>query len=194
MTNNSKSPILYGATCFILSLGNIWAFIVNGSLSEMGQKILERSFIPYAIWFFIGVFCRTCRLYIRKYTNLVLAILLMLHSVVRITKFFDQGYYTGLITGMCTAAITVLAAHIIKQDIIKKDLEEISNKLKKTDLSYGLYLYHWLFLNLLIHYKLYNKYHWTVCLLMYTVATIIFAYISKMLCRPFISFIKKHIS
>ncbi|WP_051205730.1 acyltransferase family protein [Butyrivibrio sp. FC2001] len=191
ITKNSKSPLLYGVTCFILSLGNIAAFFCKDSLSEMGQKILERSFIPYAVWFFIGVLCQTLRLYNRNYTNLVLAILLMLHSVIRITRFGDQGYYTGLITGMAAAAIAVLAAHLIQPDKFKPFIKKLLSPLEKIDITYGMYLYHWLFLNLLLHYKLYDKYHWTVCFLMYLAATLIFAYASHKVCKVIMSSIKR---
>ncbi|WP_026657588.1 acyltransferase family protein [Butyrivibrio sp. AC2005] len=185
VTKNSKSPVLYGITCFVLSLGNIAAFILRDMLSSTGQKLLERCFIPYAVFFFIGAFCQTCSLYNQKYTNLVLAVLLMLHSLIRITRVYDYGYYTGLITGMATAAIAVLAAHVIMKEKSVRLLETLEQKARKTDITYGMYLYHWLFLNLLIHFKLYEKYHWSVCLLGFTAATLLFAYASRKICSSF---------
>ncbi|WP_408071740.1 acyltransferase family protein [Butyrivibrio sp. JL13D10] len=181
MSKGSKSPLLYWLTCALLAFGNLAAHFLNPTLPSTGQKLLERCFIPYAIWFFIGVTFQTFRLYQKTKGIVTLAVLLVVHSMMRIFGILEFGYYTGLLSGMATASITVLFAHLSDKLLYKLRLKELSQKLRKADISYGLYLYHWLFLNLLIHFKLYERFHWIVCLGLFTICTLIAAFVCQML-------------
>ncbi|WP_081846611.1 acyltransferase family protein [Butyrivibrio sp. AE3004] len=167
ITKNSRSSVLYGITCAVLAVCNIICSMSVSKIGDTGAKLLERFFLPYAVWFFMGVFIQTCKLHEIKNIKTISLITVIIHAVIRISGTYDIGYYTGVITGICTCILTIAAAHLLTCTKIK------------TDLSYGMYLYHWLFLNLIIHYQLYDKFHWMVCLIIFTLSTIVFAYIFR---------------
>lgn len=137
-------------------------------MGETASKILERCFLPYVIWFFIGVFFQTCRLYEKICVRKIVFLLIPIHAIMRISGLGDVGYYTGTITGIITASLTIVAAMTLPKMNFN------------VDLTYGIYLYHWLFLNIIIHFEVYEKVSWISCLILYTVMTLIFAYVFRL--------------
>ena len=77
------------------------------------------------------------------------------------------GYYTDFPRGLVTCFLTVTAAYVLPA------------KRVKLDITYGIYLYHWLFLNLIIYYKLYKKMNLGMNVLLVVAGTIVFAYIFR---------------
>ena len=178
---NNNSRYVYGFIFIAFTICNLTAFYINPVLPPIAQKLLERSFVPYAIWFFIGVLFHDLGLYQKRYSILFLIILIMIHFLIKTFKIFDFGYYTGLLSGMAVAAIAILVATFTIKKTYYSRLISFCLKLKKTDISYGMYLNHWLFINLLIHYKIYEKIHWGICFVLYILATIIVAFVGHII-------------
>ncbi|WP_050008286.1 acyltransferase family protein [Butyrivibrio sp. WCE2006] len=221
LTREKRNFYLYAALSCVLAASNIFFYFIQSSAGDTIAKLIERFFLPYAIWFFVGVFFQTFKLHEKEWRTKAFIALLILHCFFRISGILNIGYYTGIITGISTACLTILAAFIIKPikndstlkgytrknvacDILApsavaegniflsrecasiaerflsyRKSNGISYMIKKTDLSYGMYLYHWLFLNIIIHYKLYLRFHWIVCLIMFTVGTILFSFVFR---------------
>lgn len=167
VTKNSTSLILHTVVCGLLMVCNYVSLILCKTMGETASKLLERCFLPYAIWFFVGVFFQTCGLYKKNSVKKIAFILVPLHAFIRISGWGDVGYYTGIITGIITAILTIIIAFSLP----KVDC--------KVDLTYGMYLYHWLFLNIIIHYKIYENLSWISCLLIFTGMTLVFAYVFR---------------
>ncbi|SEQ36531.1 acyltransferase family protein [Butyrivibrio sp. TB] len=176
LTRNSKSKVVYGIVFAFLVISNVVAYIVSPELTITEQKLLERCFLPYAIWFFIGVLFQTFRLYEKKHSATFLVILIVIHLGVKFSGFIDHGYYTGLLSGILAAMITILVGNLSYERVYRRNLCRVAQKLRKADISYGMYLYHWLFINILIHYKIYERVHWIICLVLFIVLTCVVAF------------------
>lgn len=132
------------------------------------QKIVERTFLPYGIWYLIGMFC-----YVKR--DLLLPILrkACLYMVVLYVIFYvmveQPGYYCGIITSVLCPLITIGAAYLLPSFRIQ------------TDLSYGMFLYHWIVLNVLVHFGLLSSLAWPVTLALFIVSTLLLSWMSKFL-------------
>lgn len=130
------------------------------------SKLMERTFIPYAIWFFIGVFC-----YIRKdvllpWLKKYCIALLGGYLVIRFLPIKIPGYYANIFVGVLCPLIVIGAAYKLPSIRIK------------CDITYGMFLYHWIVLNVIIHFNLMNKLPWFVTLLLFMISTFILAWVS----------------
>lgn len=123
-------------------------------------KIIERLFLPYALWFFIGVF-----LYIHqkvwipllKKSVWPLFVLLVLYKFGHIQLI---GYYTYILTSICLPFITIGLAY------------KLGNIRIKPDLSYHLLLYHWIGLYYLVYLGYFKVRHIAQSLLVFFSAAI----------------------
>lgn len=121
--------------------------ILNSHNSVIG-KVVERLFLPYALWYFTGVFCFRFRdtviPFCRKYGWLCLTgTVLMQAAAGRLfPDIWSYGYYCGIGEGLCAAAAAILAAFTLPAVRVKRDI------------TYEIFLYHWLFLNLWVSYDL----------------------------------------
>ena len=130
------------------------------------QKLLERSFFPYMIWFFIGVFCymkRTILLpFLKKYCPLLFILYLILYQF----DLLNHGYYCNILISILCPLITIGLAYLLPAFRIN------------TDLSYSMFLYHWNILNLIVYFDLFQKLPWLLCLTLFIVSTLILAWCS----------------
>lgn len=160
ITKDSRNLWLWLSITAVFGILNIISALLATNFSETIQKLLERSFIPFAFWFFVGVLFQTCRLYKSERIKTVCIALIAAQIILWILPESGLGYYTDFFRGTVTCILTILAAYCLPA------------KRVKLDITYGLYLYHWLFLNLIIFYKLYNKYNLVMNILIFTVGTI----------------------
>ena len=150
--------------CVLLNPAVQW---LTGDGTGIAAKLAERSVFPYAAWFLTGVFFRLWKGYRAGWFRGVFAALLVIYAVLRATGVPDYGYYTGLWTGLCTALLAVMAAYVLPPVRIRPDL------------TYGMYLYHWLFLNLMIRYGFRGRYHWVTELLGFTLLSVAAAFVFR---------------
>ena len=155
--------------CILLMLCafvNLLAGRLASILPSFMQKLLERTLFPYVIWFLIGVFCYTKRAILlpllKKYCPLLFVIYLFLY----IADIFQYGYYCSILISLLCPFIIIGLAYLLPAIRIK------------TDLSYGMFLYHWIVLNLLVHFNLFNKLPWLVCLILFIASTLVLSWCS----------------
>ncbi len=146
-----------------LALINILSqYLSNNVLGSGWCKLLERSFIPYAIFFFIGM---AAFLFQDKLGKLLL--ILGIAAVASILIYDrmglpDYGYYTGIIRGVCTAVAAVGIGSWSPDRIGDHGLAGVFGLFSRIDFTYEMYLYQWLIFNVLVAMGLYDTMEWDV--------------------------------
>lgn len=157
----------------ILSLcaaANILCRLISDKLSGNGIicKLIERSFIPYLVFVITGVIIYLyfdCFIkYVRKFWPLALLIIIIISSGL----LPDYGYYAGVVTILMTSFLFMSLGYCITLRL-------------GYDISYELFLYHWIVLNLVIHFDLFNKFPMFICLCIFTLGSIFLAVIGHRL-------------
>ena len=148
----------------ILGLVLIGCNLAAYYLQDVGPgiaKIIERCFLPYALWFFIGVFLYIHRerlLFTPPRRTRSVWVLLILFILYKFSNIQTIGYYTDIVTGICLPFITVGLAYQLGDIRIKPDL------------SYHLFLYHWIILNILVYYRCFERWNLAQSLLVFFAA------------------------
>lgn len=131
-------------------------------MGGLAAKLIERSFAPYALWFFAGVFCYRER---HRVLPLLKRAFLPLLAVYILTGELTEtlpGYYTNIVTSVCLPFLVIGGAYFLPA------------VRWKTDLSYGMFLYHWIVLNAIIWFDLLNRLVWYQSFILFA-ATSLFA-------------------
>lgn len=164
------SSLGWGILGFILLLCNLCAYYMQ-DWGHVIPKIIERLFLPYALWFFIGVFLYVHReiwIPLLKKSIWPLLILFVLYKFSRIQTI---GYYTDIVTGISLPFITIGLAY------------KLGNIRIKPDLSYHLFLYHWIILNILVYYGYFKVWNITQSLLIFFAAAVGISLFSYYFCN-----------
>ena len=154
--------------CIVLAaaaLVNLAAYyaVVRMPEGAAASRILERLFLPYALWFLTGVFLylfrdRVLFPLVQKFP--AAAGILGLFVLWRLSGLPDPGYYTGIVTAVCTGILALAAGYLLPPGRIRPDL------------TYEIFLYHWIVLNVIIHFDLMARLPWLLCLLLYTASVV----------------------
>ncbi|MBR2121998.1 MAG: acyltransferase [Lachnospiraceae bacterium] len=144
---------------------NILCYAVQLALPEGHAvlRLLERSLFPYAVWFLTGSF-----LYMKRDTVQVKLLrspaaaagIVILMIVMRIFTLPDPGYYAGIITASLCSAASIAAGYLLPPVRIRPDI------------TYEMFLYHWIVLNVIVHFELMDRLHWALCFILYTLVTL----------------------
>ena len=145
---------------------NLICYYIDQNTVGIIPKLLERTFIPYFLWFIIGSYCFHKKESVVPVLKKLLIPLLIVYAVLRLGSFITVGYYSDIGKGILCPFIVIGAAYALGSLRIK------------CDLSYGIFLYHWIVLNVLVHFDLLNNLHWAAAILVYTAATLGLAYLS----------------
>ncbi len=158
---------------FIVFLGicaaaNLLCAAAAENIGGIAAKLIERLFLPYALWFFIGVFCylKRDRLppVLRKAFLPGLFIFIMIDRIpVKI-----PGYYTNILISIFLPLLVIGGGYCLPQIRIR------------CDLSYGMFLYHWIVLNIIIYFDFMNRLPWYVNVMFFIVATLFTAWLSQL--------------
>ena len=160
----------WGILGFILLLCNLGAYCLQNIGHDIISKIIERLFLPYALWFFIGVFLYIHReVWIPRLKKIVWP-LLILFVLYKRSYIQIIGYYTDIITSICLPFITIGLAF------------KLGNIRIKPDLSYHMFLYHWIVLNILVYYECFKTWNIAQSLIVFFAATIGFSLFSYYFC------------
>lgn len=173
--------IIFPATVFM----NLLAVCFNGKLPLLDLAI-ERSVFPYLLWFSIGVFGY---LYKDELTQVLRRAFIPMILVYAVGMFFynrlpasslwssiwDCGYYSGVLRSII-CGFTFLTLGFGCLPILPKGRIKI-------DFSYELFLYHWLVLNAILHFDLYEKAGWGWCLVIFLFGTAALSVLSKKILR-----------
>ena len=164
------SSIGWGILGFILLLCNVGAYYLQNTGNVL-PRIIERLFIPYALWFFIGVYLYIHReAWVPRLKKCVLP-LLILYVLYKFTYIQIIGYYTDILTSISLPFITIGMAYILGNIRIKPDL------------SYHLFLYHWIILNILVYYRCFEVWNITQSLSVFFAGSIVVSLFSYYLCN-----------
>lgn len=149
-----------------LALCNVTCDYLTEVFAGGVTKIIERLFLPYAIWFFIGVFCYVKRDWIlpilKKYSWCVLVV----YIIVYMLPFEVPGYYKNILIGLILPFLVIAVGYCLPKIRVS------------CDLSYEMFLYHWIVLNVVVHFDLMNKIHWILALILFTVLTLLLSWLS----------------
>lgn len=181
----SKKAWLFGVFPIMFVLNILSAFAAGRS--ELLGKLLERSFIPYIGWFAAGVFCyrfldELCTRFKKLFWILLIIYIIYFAAVAllpeEISEVLGYGYYTS-------AAGSYLCAFMIP--MLGMGAISILPQVRfKTDISYEVFLYHWIVLNALVYYDAYHLLGWIPTLLILLAGTLVLSIVSKILMRLFL--------
>ncbi|MCM1156414.1 MAG: acyltransferase [Roseburia sp.] len=155
----------------VLAGMNLLCDMAAGQAGGAIAKLIERIFLPYALWFFIGVFCYLKKDRLLSVLKKAFWPLLILYIVINNMAVTIPGYYANIFIGLVLPFMVIGCGYCLPKIRIK------------CDLSYGMFLYHWIVLNIIVHFNFMNRLPWYVCLLFFIVTTLILAWISQCLVR-----------
>ena len=117
-----------------------------------GAKLMERTAVPYALYYFAGAAAYYNRQQVlpllKKAAPYCAAGLFLWRILVISAGFAEPGYYAGIVTAVLTVSAALGAAYALPAGRIRSDL------------TYELYLMHWLILNFFVEYGLTARRHW----------------------------------
>lgn len=136
-------------------------------------NILGRTFIPYYLWFAVGIFIychfNTMLPWLKKHCIKLCLVYFVYYIFNKFSGVHIPGYYCSAIGGILLPMVTIAVAYRFK------DLKV------KTDITYQIYLYHWIIINIFIETNIFEKLNWVSCLLAYLIITCIVSYVSSLL-------------
>lgn len=126
---------------------------------NIASKIIERSPLPYIIWFAIGSFTYCYKeevIFFFKKHFFKIAIVYSIFSLFKQLHIIKlPGYYTDILTGIAIPMLILGLSYKI-------------GKIRfKIDITYELFLYHWIVLNGLVYFDLFNKIGWIGSILLF---------------------------
>lgn len=137
-----------------------------GSNGGVTAKLIERSFIPYALWFFIGVFCYLKRQRVLPFLKKLFLPLFVFYVFLNLLPVQLPGYYTNIGISILLPLLVIGGGYCLP-------------KLRlHCDLSYGLFLYHWIVLNGIVHFDLMNRLPWFLGLLLFITLSFLLSWFS----------------
>lgn len=131
----------------------------SGALPGAAVSLLDRSFLPYLVWFFAGLYLWHFKeTILQKLTGkwFILLIVFICYKVCWQTFGWKlPGYYADLVTSLLLPVVVLACAYGWKKHRLKNDL------------SYGIFLYHWPLINLVFYWNLPKKMHHIPLFLLY---------------------------
>lgn len=147
--------------------------LVCGEAAQDGAgmipKLIERTCIPYALWFFTGVFCYQRRQKMLPVLKTAFLPCLVVYLIIESADTGMPGYYTDIMTSILLPFLVIGCAYCLP------------GVRQKADLSYGMFLYHWIVLNIIVHYDLMNRLPWYAGLLLFLTGSVTAAAVSRSL-------------
>lgn len=155
----------------ILLGANIGCGYLIGRVDDFVVKVIGKIFVPFAIWFFTGAFVYYKRDRMIPLLKKAFFPLLVVYVLAKVIGIRTPGYFDDSLFGVLLSLIIIGCGYLLPKMQFR------------VDLTYGMFLYHWPVLNILIHYDLMNKLHWGWSLLILVVATLALAFLSWMFVR-----------
>lgn len=149
-----------------LSACNIGADYVATTVGGGIAKIIERLFLTYALWFFIGVFCYIKREQLIPALKKIIPVLLIVYVFCKCLPIDIPGYYADISVGILLPFIVIAGGYFLPKIRIS------------CDLSYEIFLYHWIVLNVIVHFDLMNKWPWYIVLVIFVCLTLALSWLS----------------
>ena len=131
-------------------------------------KLVSRTFLPYAAYFFGGAALYYDRGRIlprlRRYAAPLGAALIVWRVFVTVSGFAEPGYYAGIVTAVLSVLFAFAAAYALPA------------ARAGFDVTYELYLMHWLALNYFVEFRWIAMYFWGIPLILFLLSSFILAW------------------
>ncbi len=143
----------------LLALANVGSEILD-QRGGVAARLLERTFIPFAVFFFLGM---ATYLYRRELGNglhlagLAACIFLLIYHKLGLP---DYGYYTGIVRGVLTSLAAVGIGSWSPEKIGDQGMAGMFGLFSRFDFTYEVFLYQWAVFTVLIAYGLYQTREW----------------------------------
>ncbi len=173
--NRQWAALLIALAALNVILG-VWA-----AGEGMVSRLIERTFFPYALWFFVGVFCYERRQRILPVLKMAFWPMLLVYLVVELCTAEIPGYYADIVTGVMLPFLVIGCAYCLPAIRLK------------VDLSYGMFLYHWIILNVIVHYDLMNRLPWYAGMFLFLAGTVMAAAVSRSLSQRIMGRLRSNI-
>lgn len=152
-----------------LAASNLVCGSVARDAGGIAAKLIERIFLPYALWFFIGVFCFQRRQKMLPVFKKAFLPLLFAYLIIESLDIRIPGYYPNIVASVMIPFMVVGCGYCLPSIRLKPDF------------SYGMFLYHWIVLNVITHFDIMNKLPWYVGLFLFITGTMLAAVVSSAL-------------
>ncbi len=96
-------------------------------------------------------------------------LLLALYAVLYRFRVFSVGYYCGIMTSVLCPFIVIGLGFLLPKVRFRHDI------------TYGCFLYHWIVLNIIVHFNLINKWPWYLSLFLFIGSSLILSWMSMKL-------------
>ena len=149
-----------------LAFCNVSADFLSNMVGGAAAKVIERFFLTYALWFFIGVFCYVKREQVVPALKKYAIVMLLLYIAFYFMPVNIPGYYANIAISAILPFLVIGGGY---------SLPEIR---LSCDVSYELFLYHWIVLNIMVHFNLIEKLSWIVGLIVFVTASFLLAWLS----------------
>lgn len=150
----------------VLAILNLVCGAVAQDAGGIAAKLIERIFIPYALWFFIGVLCFQKRQEMLPVLKKAFPLLAIIYLIIEAVTFQIPGYYADIVTGIILPFMVIGCGYCLPKIHMKPDF------------TYGMFLYHWIILNIITHFDLMNRLPWYGGLLLFIIGTMTAAVLS----------------
>ena len=145
---------------------NVGCEFVSNRAGDMVSKLVERSFLPYFVWFVIGCMAWSCRPSVIPVLRRLTIPLIFVYLILRVMHVSPDGYYVDVITSFMVPFIVLGLAYLLPPVRLG------------TDISYGLFLYHWIVLNVFVELDLIRTLPWPVSLALMAGVSVVLAWLS----------------
>lgn len=150
----------------IFTIINVVSDLSIFTSNRLIYKVIERSFTTYFIWFLIGVFSYYKRSLVIPLLRVITIPLIVLYFFIRIFSINAPGFYIDIHIGILCSLISIGVGYLLPKVRFK------------IDLSYQIFLYHWIVLNVMIHLNIINQLNWIVSITIFITITLILALLS----------------
>ena len=173
-TLRNKSKKEWERLLIIALLINLFCGVLEGLSFFPGFlfKLLQRTFFPYAFYYLAGMYMHVHRdsMLPMLQSKRNFAILLVAYIILYRMPVMDKGFYTGVAT-------TVLVP-----PIIIAEAQRLGPRLSRIpDLTYELFLSHWIALNILFRLQIIQKWPILIALILFLVLSFAFAFCVRFL-------------
>ncbi len=137
-------------------------YLISNVFGSTMCKVLERLFIPYAVFFFIGMAAYICQDKLGDLMPVIGVAAVVALIIYDRMGLPDYGYYTGIVRGICTAVAAVGIGSWSPERVGDHGLAGVFGLFSQIDFTYEIYLYQWLVFNVLVALGLYDTLEWNV--------------------------------